>query len=147
MELRHLRYFVTVAHEGHITRAAEKLQIQQPPLSQQIKLLERSLNAQLFRRKPRGVELTDAGKAAMEKLVVTFPNSEAAPRALAAHGKLTGAILSILPIGIAGMMLAVSPNYMLVLYTHPYGKTLIAVAILCLVLAHFIIRKLVDIKI
>ena len=68
-------------------------------------------------------------------------------RALAAHGKLTGAILSILPIGIAGMMLAVSPNYMLVLYTHPYGKTLIALAILCLVLAHFIIRKLVDIKI
>ena len=68
-------------------------------------------------------------------------------RALAAHGKLTGAILSILPIGIAGMMLAVSPNYMLVLYTHAYGKTLIALAILCLVAAHFIIRKLVDIKV
>jgi len=68
-------------------------------------------------------------------------------RALAAHGKLTGLILTILPIGIAIMMLLVSPNYMVVLYNHPYGKNLIAAAIGCLVLAHFVIRKIVDIKI
>ncbi|MEO8100354.1 MAG: type II secretion system F family protein [Acidobacteriota bacterium] len=68
-------------------------------------------------------------------------------RALSAHGKLTGMILTILPIGIAGMMMIVSPNYMFVLYYHPWGKTLIAAAIGCLVLAHFVIRKLVDIKI
>jgi tight adherence protein B len=67
-------------------------------------------------------------------------------RALAAHGKLTGAVLTFLPIGIAGMMLMVSPGYVAVLYTHPNGKSLIAVAIICLILAHFIIRKLVDIK-
>ena len=68
-------------------------------------------------------------------------------RSLAAHGKLTGAILTILPIGIAIMMMVVSPGYMQVLFNHPYGKSLITAAVVCLILAHFVIRKLVDIKV
>ncbi len=68
-------------------------------------------------------------------------------KSLAAHGKMTGVILTILPVGIAAMMMIVSPGYMQVLYNHPNGKTLITSAIVCLVLAHLVIRKIVDIKI
>jgi tight adherence protein B len=67
-------------------------------------------------------------------------------RALAAHGKLTGAILTALPVAIALMMMVFSPGYMQTLYFHPWGKTLIAGAIACLVLAQLVIRKIVDIK-
>jgi tight adherence protein B len=68
-------------------------------------------------------------------------------RSMAAHGKLTGLILTILPIVIALMMMYVSPGYMEVLYNHPYGKNLITAAVVCLILAHFVIRKIVDIKV
>jgi tight adherence protein B len=68
-------------------------------------------------------------------------------RSLAAHGKLTGVILTILPIGITIMMMIVSPGYMAVLYNHPWGKNLITAAVVCLVLAHLIIRKIVDIRV
>jgi tight adherence protein B len=68
-------------------------------------------------------------------------------RALAAHGKLTGAILTVLPVIIAVMMTIFSPGYMQTLFHHPWGKTLIASAVGCLVLAQLVIRKIVDIKI
>ncbi|MCR4989667.1 MAG: LysR family transcriptional regulator [Lachnospiraceae bacterium] len=62
MELRHIRYFLTVVEEGSFTKAAEKLHIAQPPLSRQIRDLEEELNAQLFVRKAKGLSLTGAGE-------------------------------------------------------------------------------------
>lgn len=72
MELRHIRYFLAVAEEENFTRAAERLGIGQPPLSMQIKDLEREVGEQLFYRLPHGAELTAAGSAFLEK-VKTLP--------------------------------------------------------------------------
>ena len=62
MELRTLRYFVTVAEELNITKAAGLLNISQPPLSQQMRSLEEELNTVLFIRGKRQLSLTESGK-------------------------------------------------------------------------------------
>jgi DNA-binding transcriptional LysR family regulator len=77
MDMKSLRYFAAVAESGHMTRAAEQLGIQQPPLSQQIKALERELGVALFRRHPRGMALTGAGRQFQVEAVRMLQNMEA----------------------------------------------------------------------
>lgn len=61
IDIRRLRYFLTIAEEKHFTRAADKIGIRQPPLSIQIRQLEETVGARLFTRHAKGVELTAAG--------------------------------------------------------------------------------------
>jgi DNA-binding transcriptional LysR family regulator len=66
IELRHLRYFVAIAEEGSVTRAAERLGIAQPPLSQQLRALEEEVGAPLLVRSFRGVHVTEAGQILLD---------------------------------------------------------------------------------
>jgi LysR family nitrogen assimilation transcriptional regulator len=67
MNLVQLRYFVAVARSKNLTRAATELRVAQPAISRQLKLLEADLGTVLFRRHPKGVDLTDAGRILLEK--------------------------------------------------------------------------------
>src|SRR6266508_2036112 len=76
--LHHLRYFVAVAEESNVSRAADRLHVAQPSLSAQIKYLEDHLGTPLFRRHPRGVELTRAGALSLAEARKSVQAADAA---------------------------------------------------------------------
>jgi tight adherence protein B len=67
-------------------------------------------------------------------------------RALAAHGRATGLVLTALPIAIALMMQTVNPGYLDILFENPSGRQMVVVCLVALVAAHFVIRKIVDVR-
>jgi len=81
VELRHLRYFVAVAEELHFRRAAERLHVAQPAVSEQVRKLEVELGVQLFARTHRSVQLTDAGVALLEEARRVLRQAEVARQA------------------------------------------------------------------
>ncbi|MFB0621189.1 LysR family transcriptional regulator [Streptomyces sp. AGS-58] len=78
MDLRGLRYFVTVAEEGNVSRAARRLHMSQPPLSQRIRELEAELGCELFLRGPKGMRLTPAGDVLLEEAKVLLAGADRA---------------------------------------------------------------------
>jgi DNA-binding transcriptional LysR family regulator len=80
MELRHLRYFAAVAEERSFSRAADKLDMAQPPLSEQIKALEKELKVKLFDRSTHPIRLTDAGKTFLAEALAILAQVEQATK-------------------------------------------------------------------
>src|SRR3954462_5619775 len=81
MELRHLRYFVAVAEALHFRKAAERLHVAQPAVSEQVRKLEQELGVMLFNRTQRSVALTPAGMALLEEARHVLRHAEIAQQA------------------------------------------------------------------
>lgn len=82
MELRHLRYFVAVAEEQNVTRAAARLHVSQPPLSRQIQDLESELAVSLFHRTGKSVRLTEAGRVFLDEARAVLQRADEAVTAV-----------------------------------------------------------------
>lgn len=95
VELRHLRYFLAVAEEKHFGRAADRLHMAQPPLSNQIKQLEAELGTVLFERTTRRVDLTEAGALLMERARQILADVEATEIDVAEVGRGAAGVLRL----------------------------------------------------
>ena len=119
LEIRHLRYFVAVAEELHFGRAAMRLHIAQPPLSQQIRKLEEMLGHALFQRTSREVRLTAAGEELLERARHTLKKIDADVSAVKKVGRGEAGALTVGFVGSA--MLTVLPE-MLGRYRRKYPQ-------------------------
>ena len=114
MELRQLRYFVAVAEEKHFSRAAERLHIAQPALSQQVRRLEHELKVQLLERTTRSVELTDAGRVLLDEARRVLAGAD---RALAAVHEAADGTTGLLRMGfVSSAALRIVPTLVLALH-------------------------------
>lgn len=118
MELRHIRYFVTLARELHFSRAADELEIAQPGLSHQIRQFERELGAQLFTRTTRSIQLTDAGAALLPVAQNIIDQVRTIPRVIERASE--GAIGTVRIGFVASAAIAIIPKFVKLMRTnHP----------------------------
>ncbi|MDD9940123.1 MAG: LysR family transcriptional regulator [Myxococcales bacterium] len=85
MSLCQLRYFVAVAEEGHVGRAAQRVHVSQPPLTRQIRALEEELGIPLFERTPRGMRLLAPGRCLLTRARTILAEVDAAVADVARH--------------------------------------------------------------
>ena len=103
MEFRHLRYFIAVAEELNFTRAAEKLNVSQPPLSRQIRQLEEEVGVQLFARDHHGVFLTPSGEIFLREARLLIAQVERVLESVRPSSKQEGGVIQVgLAAGLGG---------------------------------------------
>lgn len=105
MDIRQLKYFLAIAEEGQITSAAKRLRMAQPPLSQQLRLLEEELCVKLVKRGPRHVELTDAGKILMNRARQILELSDSTVKEINSFSRGLNGTLSIGTVSSSGAVL------------------------------------------
>lgn len=116
MEIKQLRNFIKIVEEGNITRAAQKLNMAQPPLSTQMHQLESELNCVLFQRGSRNIILTDAGYMLYERAKTILSLSDQIPEAISS----LGTAVSVLHLGIISSISTYLPDSILPAFVSRY---------------------------